>query len=103
MSNQDSSKYTPITDMVRERDGDYLAAVEELEESRGADVSALAVAKAMSTFLKEAGHTPYPESDPELGPHGPCLTCLLVVDADAAIVKATKGGAREQESPSTTG
>ncbi|MDO8751346.1 MAG: hypothetical protein Q7K03_09430 [Dehalococcoidia bacterium] len=99
MNNPGSSKRTPITDMVRERDGDYLAAVEELEESHG---DLLAVAQAMVTYLKEAGHTPYPEDDPELGPHGPCLTCLLVVDADAAIAKATKGDAREQESPPTT-
>ncbi len=90
MSNQDSSKHTPITDMVRERDGDYLAAVEELEESRG---DLLAAVRAMSTFFKEAGHTPYPEDDPELGPHGPCMVCRLVLDAEIAIAKATKGGA----------
>ncbi len=99
MNNQGSSKHTPITDMVRERDGDYLAAVEELEESRD---DLLAVAQAVSTFLKEVGHTPYPEDDPEFGPHADCASCHLVADADAAIAKATKGGAREQESPSTT-
>ncbi len=87
MSNRGSSKRTPITDMVREKDGDYLAAVEELEESRGA---LLAAARAMCTFLKDAGQTPYPEGDPEFGPHGDCEACRLVVDADAAI--AMQGG-----------
>jgi len=85
--------------MVREQAGDYLAAVEELKESRD---DLLAVAQAMSTFFKEAGHTPYPEDDPELGPHGPCMVCRLVLDAEIAIAKSTKGGAREQESPPTT-
>ncbi|MFH1141304.1 MAG: hypothetical protein V1724_06540 [Chloroflexota bacterium] len=99
MSNQDSSKRTPITNMVHERDGDYLAAVEELEESRD---DLLAVAQAVSTFLKEVGHTPYPEDDPEFGPHADCASCHLVVDADAAIARATKGGAHEQESPPTS-
>ena len=87
MSNQGSSKRTPITDMVRERDGDYLAAVEELEESRD---GLLAVAQAVSAFLKDVGHTPYPEDDPEFGPHADCASCHLVADADAAIAKATK-------------